>query len=147
MTVLSSAWLAFVLIWCAFAWLANRRLVLIALPVAAILSAGALWLPTGSPRFTRPPPGKYTVLGIKIEVDQAIYILLDNGSGAPVYYRLPYSAGEANDLTDAMNATVGNEQGGGVTANFGEEGGDSYDGPPPVTAPEVKTPETPEFAQ
>jgi hypothetical protein len=138
-----SAWLGLSLLVSAFAWLANRKLVAVMLPVAAALVAGALWLPTGTPRFTQPPPGKYTVLGYRIDVGGAIYVLLDNGTGAPVYYVLPYSNGKANRMQDALNEGDGK----GVTATFtGEPDGETFDGPPPVTGKESKTPETPMFS-
>lgn len=141
MTILASVWLALSLILCTFAWLANRRVGLICLPLAAVVTALALWVPTGSPRFTRPPPGEYAVLGHKIEVDRAIYLLLDSG-GVPTYYVLPYTTGKANDLQDALDAGEGK----GVRVKIdGDSGGESYDGPPPVTAEETKTPETPAF--
>jgi hypothetical protein len=141
--ILASVWLGLALLLCAFAWFANRRMIALTLPVAVIIAAGALWVPTGSPRFTPIPKGDYAIVGVKIVVDEAIYLLLDSG-GVPVYYVIPYSAGKANDLQDALDA--GGGKGVRVKAD-GEEGGETFDGPPPVTADEPKIPEAPAFAQ
>ena len=146
MTILASTWLALAIVLCGFAWAANRRGLILALPAAVIVSAACLWVPTGSPRFTRPPPGHYTILGAKIVPEEAIYVLLDNGSGPPVYYVLPYSEQKAGELQSALyEAEQSNGQ--GVQVEFGADGGESYDGPPPVTAPEEKTPEQPMFSE
>ena len=139
MTLLASIWLGLALLLCIFAWFAGRWLAL-ALPLAVALAAIAIYFPTGSPRFTTPPPGKYTVLGAKIEVNVAIWALLDDGNGEPRYYRLPYSTSAANDLQQALD---GAQNGQGVKAVIDGEGGQSYDGDPPVTGEETKVPEAP----
>lgn len=143
MIVLASTWLALSVLLCVFAWFAGRWLAL-ALPLAVVLAAAAVYIPTGSPRFTEPPPGKYTVLGAKIEVDVAIWALLDDGKGIPMYFRLPYSSGAAGDLQEAMD---GAENGQGVQARVNGEGGVQYEGPPPsVHEPEPKQAEQPAIA-
>lgn len=140
MTLLASDWLALAGLLCIAAWFANRRFITVLLPFAAIIAAYAVYLPTGSPRLTNPPAGKYTLLGAKIEVNVAIWALLEDGSGTVRYYRLPYSSSQANALQAALD---GAENGQGVQANIDGEGGASFDGPPPVTGTETKTPEQP----
>jgi hypothetical protein len=98
-------------------------------------------MPTGTPRYTYPPAGHYAILGAKIAVNEAIYVLLDSG-GVPTYYRLPYSDAKASELQNALDIGA---QGGsvGVTISGDGEGGEAYDGEPPVTGDESKTAERP----
>lgn len=143
MAITASIWLGLSILLCLFAWAANRRFLLFFLPFGAVIAAASLWPITGMPRFTSPPAGRYAVLGVKIVPEVGIWVLLDDGIGEPVYYRLPWSAKSGNDLQDALNEGKGK----GVVAKFtGQPGGESYDGPPPVTGEEHKTPETPEFS-
>lgn len=142
MTMLATDWLALAGLLCIAAWFANRRFITILLPFAAIIAAYAVYLPTGSPRFTSPPPAKYVVLGARIDVDVAIYVLLDNGRGAPIYYRLPYTTSQANSLQAAQDAAQDGQ--GGIQATIDGEGGASFDGPPPISSTEPpKVPEVP----
>jgi hypothetical protein len=143
MTLLASTWLLLAVVMCGFAWMAGKRLVALSLPLAVALAALAIYIPTGSPRFTAPPSGNYTVVGAKIVVDVAIYALLDNGNGEPSYYRLPYTTSQANALQSAMDGT---QDGHGVQAIVGQDGGVAYNGPPPVTGEPPKVPETPQVS-
>lgn len=140
MTILASLWLLLSVIMCGFAWVAGKRLAAISLPLAVALAALAIYVPLGMPVPHSPKPGKYTVLGAKIIVDVAIYALLDNGSDEPTYYRLPYSNNQANALQSAMD---GAQDGQGVQAIVGQDGGVAYDGEAPVTGEPPKTPEQP----
>jgi hypothetical protein len=115
--------------------------VALSLPFAAIIAAFSLFLATGTPRLTAPPPAKYTVLGAKIIVDEAIYVLLDNGQDEPRYYRLKYSAQQANQLQGAQDAGQG--QPGSVRMEVGQDGGAAFDGPPPVQGDPPKQAEQP----
>jgi hypothetical protein len=141
MTTLASTWLLLAIVMCAFAWMAGKRWVAFSLPLAVTLAALAVYAPTGSPRFTEPPTGKYTVLGADIQVDVAIFALLKPESGQAVFYRLPYSTSQANQLQGAQDAGQG--QPGSVKMEVGQDGGMTYDGPPPVTGNPPKVPETP----
>lgn len=141
MTTLATVWLALVLLFCVFAW-HNIRLRLLALPVAAAVVAVAVYIPTGTPRFTAPPEGKYAVVGVKIDIDKAIYVLLDNGSAEPTYYVLPYSAGKASQLQDAKDTAGENGQ---VSVEINGEGGGEFRGEPPVTGTDDKVAEQPEI--
>lgn len=142
MTVtLASTWLALALALSAVAWF-SRWPAAVLLPIATVAAALALYVPLGKPRFTTPPPGRYTVLGADIVPEVAIYVLLKGETGEAVYYVMPYSVGEANALQGAMDTTEGN---GGVSANVDGEGGVAYEGEPPVTDGQQKTPEAPAF--
>jgi hypothetical protein len=140
MIILASTWLLLALVMSAFAWMAGKRLAAFSLPLAVALAALAIYIPTGSPRLTQPPAGKYTVVGADIEVDVAIYALLKGEDGVSRFYRLPYSAGQANALQAAKD---GAGESGQVIATIGEDGGAQYDGPPPVTGLTPKVPEQP----
>jgi hypothetical protein len=137
MTILASVWLGLALLLSVFAWFAKRRIIGLSLPIAVALAALAVYIPTGSARFTKPPPGDYSVVGADIQVNVAIYVLLKEGSNPPVFYKLPYSNSGAGQLQQAMDGE------GGVKATVGDEGGVSFDGPPPITGAEPKTPEAP----
>lgn len=140
MTLLATVWLGNAIVLCAFSWWAGKRVAALSLPLAVALAALMVWLPTGTPRFTQPPAGKYTVLGARIDVDVAIWALLDDGKGIPRYFRLPYSAKAAGELQNAMD---GAENGQGVKAEVDGEGGASFDGEAPVTGEPPKQPEQP----
>lgn len=133
--IVVSVWLGLSLLISAFAWLANRRLSSAFLPFAAMIAAFAIWTATGTPRFTSPGPGKYTVLGARIDVDVAIYVLVNKADGVPVYYRLPYTTATANSLQGAEDAGQG--QPGSVKMQVGEDGGATYSGDPPVSSTEA----------
>lgn len=142
MTMLATDWLALAVLLCLFAWWAGRRFVAVLLPFAAVIAAFAVYLPTGTPRFTLPPAAEYTVLGAKIVPNVAIWVLLDDNKGAePRYYRLPYTNEAANQLQQAQDDAAGG--GPGVKLNIDGEGGQSYEGDPPVTGEPPKAPEQP----
>lgn len=110
--VVATAWLALAFVLAAMAYLAARtarpsvyrRYTLAALPACAVGAALAVSTPLGWPTPLTPPPGDYAVLGSRIDVDQAIYVLLDVGDGAPRYYVLAYSAQQANKLQAALDS-------------------------------------------
>lgn len=74
---------------------------------AAPLAFLAMQAPLGYADPGRLPPGEWRVLGARIDVDVAIYAMLDNGDGEPRLFRLPYSAGEADKLQQALDNTAG----------------------------------------
>lgn len=146
MTVaIATTWLALALFLSLFAWMASRRLAAILLPMAAILAAGALYVPLGCPIPLRPAPAHYRVIGADIQVDVAIYaLLLKDGDTEARYYKLPYSAEQAGNLQTALD---GAQNGGpGVIANVGEDGGVAYQGDPPVQGDAPKQVEKPTLA-
>jgi hypothetical protein len=140
MILLASTWLLLAVVLCGFAWMAGRRLAALSLPLAVALVAVAIYVPLGMPTPHSPKPGKYTVVGAKIIVDVAIYALLDNGTDEPTYYRLPYTNSQANSLQSALD---GAQDGQGVQAVVGQDGGVQYDGPPPVQGLPPKQAEQP----
>lgn len=137
MTLLASTWLGLAVLLCTFAWFAKRRVIGLSLPFAVALAALAVYVPTGSPRFTTPPPGDYKVVGADIVPNVGIWVLLKDGSNPPVYFLLPYSNSQADALQNAMDGE------GGAKAQVGQDGGVRYDGAAPVTGSDAKTPETP----
>lgn len=94
--------------------------------VAAYVVGGvaAYWLmqiPLGHPDYDPLPHGDFTVLGARIDVDVAIYAMLDDGSGEPHLYRLPYTTGQADRLQKAIDETAGG-QAAGVKARSDDQG-------------------------
>lgn len=135
----ATACLALALALSAFAYGALRRWTTVALLPASMAAVCVVALSLGRPLPMTPPAGDYQVLGADIVVDVAIYALL-KGDGEAVYYRLPYSTGQANALQQAMDGE------GGAFAAVGEGGGVSYDGDPPVAGDENKTAERPQLS-
>lgn len=129
MTPAITLWLILTLSIGAITWFGTRRQA-IAFLVVSILTGFAAHIPLGHAAPWQPAPGHYTVLGAKIEVDVAIYVLLDSETG-PRFYRLPYTTGTANALQASLDAaagsggTVGAEIDGEGSPGFAEEGGGS----------------------
>ncbi|MCD1264099.1 hypothetical protein B5M44_03975 [Shinella sumterensis] len=95
----------------------------IAIPLAA-LSYPSPWLPTG----------QQTVLGVRVDVDKAIYVMLGDPSssgGEPRLFVLPYSEQTAQQLQAAQDGAADGEgavvmtQGEDGSPGFAEEGGGS----------------------
>lgn len=122
MTPAITLWLAFVLATAAVAWFGNKRQA-IAFVLIALATAPATALPLGHAAPWSPPPGHYTVLGARIDVDEAIWVLLDTEAG-PRFYKLPYTTGTANGLQSAMDMAAGS--GGKVGAVVGEDGSPGF---------------------
>lgn len=141
MTLLASTWLGLAVLLCTFAWFSKRRVIGLSLPFAVCLAALAVYLPTGSPRFTKPPAGDYTVVGADIVPNVGIWVLLKEGGNPPVFYRLPWSTAQGDALQQAMDGAQGTGQGPHVKIDG--EGGEAYDGDPPTVGNPPKTPEVP----
>lgn len=139
MTPAITLWLAFVLAVGAVTWFGTRRQA-IAFTAISIATAFAAPLPLGHAAPWSPPPGHYTVLGARIDVDEAIYVLLDDGN-EPRLYRLPYTTGTANALQHSMDMAAGNggkvgmKQGEDGSPGFAEEGGGQTEEPKQVETP------------
>lgn len=141
MTYSLTLWLAFIIAAAAISWFGPRRQA-IAFALVAILTLPATILPLGHATPLEPPLGKYSVLGARIDIDVAIWVLLDDGKGGPPrYYRLPYKASTANDLQAAMDMVVGQE-GGTVGMTMGEGGATGFAEETPSAEP-PKQAETP----
>lgn len=140
MTIIASTWLFFSLVLCVYAWIGKKSYLV--LPPAVVGLAMAMYVPTGSARPTRPPEGRYTVLGAEINVGVDVRVLLKGVDGrTATYYVMPYDEDRAASLQKALD--IGYQQGGRVMASFGGDGPESYDGEPPVRGDESKTVETP----
>ncbi len=118
MTYSLTLWLSYVLASAAIVWFAPRAAIPFA--IIAALSLPASFLPVGTPIFWKPPSGKYTVLGARIDVNKAIYVLVDSGKGDPVYYVLPYSNQTAEQLQKAIEGA--RESGGRVGMQINGDG-------------------------
>lgn len=95
----------------------------------AIIAAAALPAPMaalGSAAPWSPPSGPLTVLGARIDVDEAIYVMVDGpgGGGEPRLYALPYSEQSASKLQSAMDGTADGE--GTVTMEMGADGAPGF---------------------
>lgn len=91
----------------------------------ALVSAAAFPLPMaalGHATPTAPPSGPLTVLGARIDVDKAIYVMVDGPT--PKLYVLPYSEQAANQLQKAMDGTADGE--GTVTMEMGADGAPGF---------------------
>jgi hypothetical protein len=125
MTQAITLWLAFVLAAGTITWFGSRKQA-VAFLILAAATAPAAFLTLGHAAPWKPAKGHYTVLGARIDVNEAIYVLLD-ADPAPKYYRLPYSAQQANELQNALDTAEANGTGVGLTtdgeaAGFAEEG-------------------------
>lgn len=136
MTPAITLWLAFVVAVGAIAYFGTRRQA-IAFAIAAALTLPAAFLPLSYATPLAPPPGKHTVLGARIDVDVAIYVLLDTPT-EPRLYRLPYSAEAANQLQAAQDGMADGE--GGVALRVGQDGSPGF-------SEDSGTPEPPKQAE
>jgi len=98
----------------------------------ALVAAAAFPLPMaalGHATPTAPSGGPLTVLGARIDVDKAIYVMVDGPQ--PKLYVLPYSEQAASKLQKAMDGTADGE--GTVTMEMGADGtpGFAEETPPP----------------
>lgn len=114
-------WFALVGLLAIYAWFPRAWL----LPIVAAVALMLVTAPLGHPAFWQPPAGQYTLIGARIDVGRAIYVLLDNGKGEPRYFRLPYSNKQANALQQAMDKA--HAQGGNVGMRVGGEGAVGFD--------------------
>lgn len=99
-------WLGFILASGIVVWFAPRAALAFAVVAGVMLPAS--FLPLGHATMLA-PKCPCTVLGARIDVDKAIYVLLDTGSAAPRYHVLPYSPEAASALQAALDATMDGE--------------------------------------
>ncbi|RVI65319.1 hypothetical protein [Sinorhizobium meliloti] len=135
MTHSLALWLAFVIAVGIIAYFGSRRQAVMFALVAA-LTLPAAFLPLSYATPLAPPPGKHTVLGARIDVDVAIYVLLDGEE--PRLYRLPYSAEAANQLQAAQDGMADGE--GGIAIRVGQDGSPGF-------SEDSGTPEPPKQAE
>jgi hypothetical protein len=145
-------WLVSASAMCGMAWLAihaysaprSRAYALAALVAATLASLPAGVLPLSHASPFAPPDGTYQILGGRIDVDKAIYVLLDI-DGTPRLFIRPFTTSEANGLQEALDAmTIGGN--GKATFGSGDPGGVGYDGEAPVAGDDTKQPEQPVVA-
>ena len=110
-----AVWVLLTLVTTYFAWVAiwSRRpskarwLAVLSIFLAAPLTAGSLFYSLGWAipyvQAVTIPEGKHSILGAKIIKDEAIYVLIDIGDGAPRYYRIPWDPKEASDLQEKLD--------------------------------------------
>lgn len=139
MTYAITLWLAFTLAAGAICWFGSKRQAIAFLLVAAA-TAPATLLPLGHAAPWKPAKGHYTVLGARIDVNEAIYVLLSADTGEPRYYRLPYSAQQANELQKALDTAEANGTGVGLTLD-GEAAGFAEEGQPGADVPKQAEPQ------
>lgn len=124
-------WLAFVLAIGIVAATNPKRRQAIAF---AIVAAATISIPVAALSYPSPwlPSGPQTVLGARIDVGKAIYVMLDGSSsagGEPRLFVLPYSEQTAQQLQEAQDGTADGEgtvvmtQGEDGSPGFAEEGG------------------------
>lgn len=111
----------------------------LALFVAAPVAYHSLTVPLSLPA-ENPAHGEYDVVGARIDVDVAIWVLLAQGGGDPRFYVLPYDAATANKLQQAMDAA---KEGNGPRLEM-TESGEAVFHAPPVRADPPKQPEAQE---
>lgn len=121
----------------------NRLWVVVMFLLTAPLSYVLLQEPLGYPDPDKLPKGEWRVLGHQIIENVAIFAMLDDGSGEPHLYRLPYTNGQADQMQKAMDAQAGG-QASGVKVRTNDQG--EYEvHPEPVRASPEKHPETPQI--
>lgn len=118
MTLSLLLWLAFVV---ATAIIAATNPKLRQAIAFAIVAAATFGIPLAALSFPSPwlPSGPQTVLGVRIDVDRAIYVMLD-GSPEPRLFVLPYTEQTAQQLQAAQDGTADGE--GTVTMEIGADG-------------------------
>lgn len=132
MAITVTTWLFLTIAIAALAWFCLPRwLTVFAVLAGSAVAYAAAPLPLGMADYRAPASGKYTVLGARVDIDKAIYVLLDNGNGEPHYYVLPYTQAKAQQLQSAMDGAA-NGDGDGVEGELGEDGEMAFH-PKPVT--------------
>lgn len=145
-----SAWLGLTLALGSFSaiavWAAPRYryAIIVSGLVSALVAYGLLSVPLGHPTSATLPEGELTVLGGRIDVDKAIYVLVSvPGEDEPVFYVLPYSAKAANQLQETMDAVQKGEANG-----IKMKGGGDQDAPQGFEFyPEPQQPDPPKAPQ
>lgn len=132
MTIAPTIGLALVLAIGAVAFFGTRKQA-VAFAVVAIAAFPLPMAALGHATPVAPPSGQLTVLGARIDVDVAIYVLID-AQPEPRLYVLPYSEQAASQLQKAMDGMADGE--GRVTMEVGENGDPGFaEEVPPAEAP------------
>lgn len=136
MTPAITLWLVFVAATGAVCWFGTKRQAIFFMLITAL--TGPATLLTLGHAAPWQPDGKFAVLGARIDVDEAIFVLLD-GQPEPRLYKLPYSAKTASELQNALDTAEANGTGVAMTM-----GGDGQSGFAEQGDPSHETPKTPE---
>lgn len=115
-----------------------RTATVLALLVAAPMAYYSLKAPLSLPA-ENPAHGEYDVVGARIDVDVAIWVLLSQAGSEPRFYVLPYTAATANKLQQALDAS---QEGDGPRLEM-TESGEAVFHAPPVRADPPKQPQEP----
>lgn len=107
-----------------------------------IIAAASVAVPLASLGYPTPwrPTGTLTVLGVQVDVDKAIYVMVSTG-GEPRLLVLPYSEQAAQQLQQAQDGTADGEgavvltEGEDGSPGFAEEGGAGRDQPKSAEVP------------
>ncbi|EYR81906.1 hypothetical protein [Shinella sp. DD12] len=93
----------------------------------AIIAAATIVIPVGALSYPSPwlPSGPQTVLGVRVDVDKAIYVMLDPSTGGePRLFVLPYTEQAAQQLQQAQDGAADGE--GTVVMTQGEDGSPGF---------------------
>lgn len=114
-------WLAFVLATAIVAAVNPNRRQAIAF---AIVAAATIAIPVAALSYPSPwlPSGPQTVLGVRVDVDKAIYVMLDGPE--PRLFVLPYTEQAAQQLQQAQDGAADGE--GRVVMTQGEDGSPGF---------------------
>ncbi|KEA07463.1 hypothetical protein [Rhizobium rhizogenes] len=142
MTAAITLWLGFVLSIGAITWFGTRRQA-VAFTVVSVAMGFLSAIPLGHAAPWQPTKGQYKVLGARIDVDKAIYILVDTNP-EPRFYKLPYSKETAGDLQNAQDAADAHGSSvtvtiGGSAAGFAEGTERNREPPKPAEPPALVT--------
>lgn len=140
MTLSLLLWLAFVLAIGIVAATNPRRRQAIAF---TIIAAATIAIPVAALSYPSPwlPSGPQTVLGARVDVDKAIYVMVSTEGSEPRLLVLPYSEQSAQQLQAAQDGTADGEgtvvmsEGEDGSPGFAEEGAGGTNEPKPVEVP------------
>ena len=112
----------------------------------AIIAAATIAIPLAALGHPTPwrPAGTLTVLGVQVDVDKAIYVMV--GGPEPRLIVLPYSEQAAQQLQEAQDGTADGEgtvvltEGEDGSPGFAEEGGSGREQPKTADQPLLVTP-------
>lgn len=120
MTLSILLWLATVLAIGAVAWFGTRKQAI----AFAIVAAATIAIPVAALSYPSPwlPSGPQAVLGVRVDVDKAIYVMLDGPE--PRLFVLPYTEQAAQQLQQAQDGAADGE--GRVVMTQGEDGSPGF---------------------
>lgn len=132
-------WLAFVFATASIAWFGTRRQAI----AFAVIAAATIVIPLAALGYPSSfvPSGQLTVLGARVDVDKAIYVMVSTDDGEPRLIVLPYSEQTAQQLQKAQDGAADGE--GSVVMTEGEDGSPGFAEEVGAGRQEPKTAEVP----